>query len=175
MKHSRLQPFRLFAARQKTGLRNPVRSKPRSAGKFFADYVILTVGRRPRPGPRGRIVSEIPRPRQPPMNRQRLLKRFLQYVQIDTKANDQTEAYPSSPGQKEFGKLLVQQLLEIGLTDARQDNNGIVIATVPGNLDRPAPATKDDPLAGHHPGRNRQSVAGPPAGRRRSAPGYSPG
>lgn len=73
------------------------------------------------------------------MNRQRLLKRFLQYVQIDTKANDQTEAYPSSPGQKEFGKLLVQQLLEIGLTDARQDNNGIVIATVPGNLDRPAP------------------------------------
>jgi len=73
------------------------------------------------------------------MNRQRLLNRFLGYVKIDTKADDESTEYPSSPGQLVLGKMLVQQLQEIGLKDIRQDENGIVIATVPGNLDRPAP------------------------------------
>ncbi len=73
------------------------------------------------------------------MNRERLLKRFLEYVRIESTANDGTEVYPSSPGQLELGRLLVRQLHEIGLANARQDENGIVIATVPGNLGRAAP------------------------------------
>ena len=65
---------------------------------------------------------------------QTLLDRFLRYVRIDTKADDTTTAYPSSPGQLVLGKLLRDELLAIGLTDACQDEHGLVFATVPGNV-----------------------------------------
>lgn len=68
------------------------------------------------------------------MNQQRLLKRFLQYVQMDTTAREDADAYPSSPGQLELGQLIVQQLKEMGIQDALQDRNGIVMATVPGSI-----------------------------------------
>ncbi len=63
-----------------------------------------------------------------------LLDRFLRYVRIDTKADDTTTAYPSSPGQLVLGKLLRDELLAIGLADARQDEFGLVFATIPGNV-----------------------------------------
>jgi len=65
------------------------------------------------------------------VNQQRLLERFLQYVSIDTTANDSSTSYPSSPGQRKLGKLLVNQLQEMGLADARQDEHGLVTATIP--------------------------------------------
>jgi tripeptide aminopeptidase len=68
------------------------------------------------------------------MNRQRLLDRFLQYVRIDTTAHEQSSHYPSTPGQLELGRLLAEQLRSMGLADARQDEHGIVTATIPGNL-----------------------------------------
>ncbi len=74
------------------------------------------------------------------VNRQRLLDRFLQYVAIDTTANENTVEYPSSPGQLEIGKLLVQQMLEMGIEDAAQDAHGIVMGTVPGNKEAPVVA-----------------------------------
>lgn len=69
------------------------------------------------------------------MNKQRLLDRFLQYVQIDTTAVEDSGTYPSSPGQLEMGKLLVKQMVEMGILDAHQDEHGIVYGTVPGNVD----------------------------------------
>lgn len=74
------------------------------------------------------------------MNKQRLLERFLQYVQIDTTAVDEAGKYPSSDGQLELGKLLVQQLKEMGIADVAQDQHGIVMGTVPGNTDAPTVA-----------------------------------
>jgi tripeptide aminopeptidase len=71
------------------------------------------------------------------MNRQRILDRFLQYVQIDTTADENSTTYPSSPGQLEMGKLLVQQMIDMGIDDAAQDQFGIVTGTVPGNVDAP--------------------------------------
>lgn len=68
------------------------------------------------------------------MNQQRLLERFLQYVQIDTTAVEDTGNYPSSPGQLEIGKLLVQQMSAMGIADAEQDAWGIVYGTIPGNV-----------------------------------------
>ena len=68
------------------------------------------------------------------MNQQRLLKRFLQYIQMDTTAREDADAYPSSPGQLKLGQLIVQQLKEMGIQDAVQDRNGIVMATVPGSI-----------------------------------------
>ncbi len=69
------------------------------------------------------------------MNKQRLLERFLQYVQINTTAVEESGTYPSSPGQLELGKLLVEQMRAMGIADAAQDQFGIVMGTVPGNVD----------------------------------------
>ncbi len=63
-----------------------------------------------------------------------LLERFLRYVRIDTKADEKSTAYPSSPGQLVLGKMLRDELLAIGLKDAVQNEHGLVFATVPGNV-----------------------------------------
>lgn len=69
------------------------------------------------------------------MNQERLLERFLQYVKINTTAVEDTGNYPSSPGQMEIGKLLVEQMTAMGIADAEQDQWGIVYGTVPGNVE----------------------------------------
>ncbi len=74
------------------------------------------------------------------VNRQRLLERFLQYVVIDTTANENTDEYPSSSGQLEIGKLLVEQMKMMGIEDAHQNAKGIVMGTVPGNCEAPVVA-----------------------------------
>ncbi|MCE9525751.1 MAG: peptidase T [Planctomycetales bacterium] len=61
----------------------------------------------------------------------RLLDRFLRYVQIDTTACDSSSTYPSSPGQLVLGKLLAEELRQMGATDVEHDEHGLVWATVP--------------------------------------------
>ncbi len=68
-----------------------------------------------------------------------LLERFLKYVRIDTQADEHASTYPSSPGQKELGRLLLTELQELGLPDAVQTNHGIVYATIPPTIDGPTP------------------------------------
>lgn len=63
-----------------------------------------------------------------------LLERFLRYVCIDTKADEKATAYPSSPGQLVLGAMLRDELFALGLTDAVQNEYGLVFATVPGNV-----------------------------------------
>ncbi|MEX2188489.1 MAG: peptidase T [Pirellulales bacterium] len=65
------------------------------------------------------------------MSQDRLLERFLRYVAVDTTARDAADCYPSSPGQMELGRMLVEELRAMGIADAAQDERGIVIATVP--------------------------------------------
>ena len=48
------------------------------------------------------------------INHARLLGRFLRYVQIDTTADESAKSYPSSSGQLVLGKLLADELREIG-------------------------------------------------------------
>ena len=47
-----------------------------------------------------------------------LLDRFCRYVKVETTAVEQTEAYPSSPGQLELGKMLADELRGLGVKDA---------------------------------------------------------
>ncbi len=63
-----------------------------------------------------------------------LLERFLRYVRIDTKADEKSSAYPSSPGQLVLSAMLRDELLAIGIADAIQNEHGLVFATVPGNV-----------------------------------------
>lgn len=68
-----------------------------------------------------------------------LLDRFLRYVKIDTMAVEGSATYPSSPGQLELGKLLTEELLELGLKDATQDGHGIIMATIPATSTKTVP------------------------------------
>ena len=63
-----------------------------------------------------------------------LLDRFLRYVRIDTKADEKSTTYPSSPGQLVLGAMLRDELFALGLSDAIQNEHGLVFATVPGNV-----------------------------------------
>ena len=65
------------------------------------------------------------------INQERLLQRFLQYVQIDTTADPLSQDYPSSPGQLTLGRLLANQLRDLGLEQVEQDENGLVWGTIP--------------------------------------------
>jgi tripeptide aminopeptidase len=68
-----------------------------------------------------------------------LLDRFCRYVQIHTEAVDNAGNYPSSLGQLELGRMLLKELREIGLKDAKQSEYGIVTATIPATVSEPMP------------------------------------
>jgi tripeptide aminopeptidase len=69
-----------------------------------------------------------------------LLDRFCRYVRIDTQANENSGTYPSSPGQLELGRLLAQELRQLGVADVKHDEHGIVLATLPATTATDAPA-----------------------------------
>jgi tripeptide aminopeptidase len=58
-------------------------------------------------------------------------EKFVRYVQIDTTADPNSTSFPSSEKQKNLARLLVNELLEIGVTDAEMDEWGYVYATIP--------------------------------------------
>lgn len=68
------------------------------------------------------------------------LKRFLHYVTIDTQSSEKSEVTPSTPGQFDLAKLLVQELKQLGLSDAAVDEHCYVTATLPGTF----PEGRDD-------------------------------
>ena len=68
-----------------------------------------------------------------------VLDRFLRYVVIDTQSDASSPTQPSTEKQKNLGRLLVEELLAIGLTDAHLDEHGYVYATVPANTDKQVP------------------------------------
>ena len=68
-----------------------------------------------------------------------VLDRFLRYVVIDTQSDPDSTSQPSTEKQKTLGRLLVEELQGIGLTDAHMDEHGYVYATVPANTDKDVP------------------------------------
>ncbi|WP_047460381.1 peptidase T [Rhizobium rhizogenes] len=65
--------------------------------------------------------------------------RFLRYVVIDTQSDPTSATQPSTEKQKNLGRVLVEDLLAIGLADAHLDEHGYVYATIPSNVDKPVP------------------------------------
>ncbi|MDR3328086.1 MAG: peptidase T [Prevotellaceae bacterium] len=68
------------------------------------------------------------------------LERFLKYVSFATASDENTNLTPSTPGQFEFAKYLVEELKSIGLQEVDLDTNGYVMATLPSNVDKDVPA-----------------------------------
>ena len=67
-------------------------------------------------------------------------ERFLRYVTIDTQSDPSSPAYPSTEKQKDLGRILVNELLEMGISDAHLDEFGYVYATIPANSEKTVPA-----------------------------------
>jgi tripeptide aminopeptidase len=68
-----------------------------------------------------------------------VLDRFLRYVVLDTQSDASSPSQPSTEKQKNLGRVLVEELLAIGLSDAHLDEHGYVYATVPANTDKAVP------------------------------------
>ena len=61
-------------------------------------------------------------------------ERLMRYVQIDTTADPDSTSFPSSEKQKDLGRLLVKELLDLGVSDAEMDEWGYVFGTIKGNV-----------------------------------------
>ncbi|MEM7574085.1 MAG: peptidase T [Bacteroidota bacterium] len=66
-----------------------------------------------------------------------VLDRFLRYVQIDTQSDPHSPSVPSTEKQKDLARVLVQELLDLGIQDAAMDAYGYVYATLPGQAGAP--------------------------------------
>ena len=65
--------------------------------------------------------------------------RFCEYVQIDTQSDPNSLSQPSTEKQKDLSRVLVGELLEMGLKDAHLDEFGYVYATLPSNVEHEVP------------------------------------
>lgn len=65
--------------------------------------------------------------------------RLMRYVQIDTQSDPNSKSNPSSEKQKTLGRMLVQELKELGISDAELDEYGYVYATLPSNTTKEVP------------------------------------
>lgn len=65
--------------------------------------------------------------------------RFLGYVQVDTQSDPLSETFPSTEKQKELAKILVDELLHMGVKDAHMDEYGYVFGTIESNTDKNVP------------------------------------
>jgi tripeptide aminopeptidase len=64
-----------------------------------------------------------------------LLDRFLRYVRVGTQSERDRKQSPSTPGQLDLARILVEELHAAGLEDAALDANGYVTATLPATVE----------------------------------------
>ena len=66
-----------------------------------------------------------------------VVQRFLRYVSFETTSDEESEVCPSTSGQKVLAEAIVDEMLRMGIRDARMDENGYVYGSVPGDADLP--------------------------------------
>ncbi len=68
-----------------------------------------------------------------------IAERFSAYARIDTQSDPDSPSQPSTEKQKNLSRVLVKELLDLGLSDAELDEHGYVYATLPSNVDHDVP------------------------------------
>ncbi|BFH17956.1 peptidase T [Paenibacillus melissococcoides] len=68
-----------------------------------------------------------------------IIQRFTAYAKVNTQSNDDSQTCPSTPGQLDLARLLVEELQAIGMQEVTLDENGYVMATLPANTDKDVP------------------------------------
>ena len=61
-------------------------------------------------------------------------ERFLKYVSVWTTSDENSETVPSADRELVLAKLLVEEMKELGIEDARVDEKGYVYGSVPATL-----------------------------------------
>jgi tripeptide aminopeptidase len=69
----------------------------------------------------------------------KLQDRFIRYAKIDTQSDATSETCPSTLKQKTLAKVLVAELIEMGVSGAMVDDYGYVYATIPSNTLKKVP------------------------------------
>ncbi len=64
---------------------------------------------------------------------EKVVERFITYAKINTQSDESSKTCPTTNGQLELAKILTDELRRIGLEDVAMDDNGYVMATLPGN------------------------------------------
>ena len=70
---------------------------------------------------------------------EKILDRFLRYVSIDTQSDENSESQPSAAKELDLLRLLRDELVALGV-EATLDEYGYVMASIPSNLGKDAPA-----------------------------------
>jgi tripeptide aminopeptidase len=73
------------------------------------------------------------------MKKQDILDRFISYITIDTESDPNSDTTPSSEKQWELARKLHQELLDMGMSDVRIDENAYIMATLPSNVGHETP------------------------------------
>ncbi|NLM36170.1 MAG: peptidase T [Clostridiales bacterium] len=68
-----------------------------------------------------------------------VVERFLKYVKIDTRSDEDSTTVPSTAKQLNLARELVKEMEEMGLKNVSLDDNGYVMAELPSNIDKDVP------------------------------------
>jgi len=71
-----------------------------------------------------------------------VLERFLRYVRVDTRSDEESKSCPSTRGQSDLAGMLYHEMTEAGFEDVTLDRNGYLMGTIPSN------SKKDIPVIG---------------------------
>lgn len=68
-----------------------------------------------------------------------IVERFFRYVKIDTQSTWEAETVPASANEFVLGQMLVDELKEMGITNAWMDDKSYVFASIPSNSPKDVP------------------------------------
>ncbi|MGN7327233.1 peptidase T [Bacillus pumilus] len=71
--------------------------------------------------------------------KEEMIQRFTSYVKVDTQSDADKESCPSTEGQLNLARQLVEEMKSIGIQEVTMDENGYVMGTIPSNTDKDVP------------------------------------
>ncbi|WP_342491156.1 peptidase T [Bacillus sp. FSL R5-0422] len=71
--------------------------------------------------------------------KEEMIQRFTSYVRVDTQSDADKESCPSTEGQLNLARQLVEEMKSIGIQEVTMDENGYVMGTIPSNTDKDVP------------------------------------
>ncbi|MEI4789705.1 peptidase T [Bacillus sp. FJAT-53060] len=71
--------------------------------------------------------------------KEEMIGRFTSYVKVDTQSDAEKESCPSTEGQLNLARQLVDEMKSIGIQEVTMDENGYVMGTIPSNTDKEVP------------------------------------
>ncbi|WP_144461476.1 peptidase T [Bacillus pumilus] len=71
--------------------------------------------------------------------KEEMIQRFTSYVKVDTQSDADKESCPSTEGQLNLARQLVEEMKSIGIQEVTMDENGYVMGTIPSNTEKDVP------------------------------------